>query len=259
MTAWPASQVQRGWPPAPRAWEIVWEVDFRALSSQTLSNGTVSLGGRTFTVANAGNADVFRIEAGVGLEIEPKAGASYAQPSPTCPLLWIDLEDLLPDFDNNDVLFLQFGVDGSDLSETDQGFGHGLGSTRGAVAGDQVKLELRYTGGTEVRVGRVWNSNDLGYAVSASGAAWLGQRWRTWCAESRWSASGPRPLPFEMTLAVPTALAANGGMEAGDTYYFAKAWLRLWLFAWRGAGAGAFTGRWRSMRVWRQRFDRGTT
>jgi hypothetical protein len=58
-----------------------------------------------------------------------------------------------------------------------------------------------------------------------------------------------------MSLAVPTALATNGGPEAGDTYYFAKEWLRLWLFAWRGSSGGAYTARWRSLRVWRQRFD----
>jgi hypothetical protein len=87
----------------------------------------------------------------------------------------------------------------------------------------------------------------------------LGQSWRTWCAETRWSSSLVRPAPQAMSVAAPTALAANGGMEEGDGYYFAAPWLRLWLFGWRGAGASAYTARWRSLRVWRQRFDRGVS
>lgn len=259
MSAWPPARVDRLWPPAPRAWEIAWEVDFRSMSSQTLSNGALSLGGRSFTVANAANADTFRIEAGEGLEIEASSGTDYAQPSPSCPLVWIDLEDLLPDFSNADALFVQAEVDSSELAEADQGFGQGLGSTRGGLAGSQTKAELRYDSGVSLRVGRVWAGNDLGYSVSASGAAWLGQSWRTWCAETRWSSSPVRPAPQSMSVAAPTALAANGGMEEGDGYYFAAPWLRLWLFGWRGGGASAYTARWRSLRVWRQRFDRGVS
>lgn len=260
MSAFPAARIARAWPPEPRAWEIAWEVSFRALSSQSLSDGSVSLGGRSFTVSNSANASTFRVEAGVGLEIAPVAGTDDTPLSPNAPMLAIDLIDLLPDFHNNQALFVQLEVDSSGLDDTGQAFGAALDApvTGGGLYANGTRLEARYDAGVVLHAERVWNNNRLADEVPATGLRWTGHAWNTWRSENRWSASLVRPRPDEMPIGVPCTLGANGGFAVNDWPY-RNFETHFRLYAFRETGANSFTGRWRSMRIWRRRFDRGTS
>ncbi len=258
MSAFPAPLIRRAWPPEPRAWEIAWEVSFRSLSSQTLSNGTVNLGGRTFTVSNAGNADTFRVEAGVGLEIAPVDGTDDTPLSPNAPMLTINLIDLMPDYDNAQVLFVQAEVDTSDLDDAGQAFGAALDApvTGGGLYANGTRLEARYDSGVVLHAERVWNNHRLAKEVPAAGLKWTAHAWNTWRCENRWSASPVRPRPDEMLVGVPCTLGGNGGFGQGDAWPFLKTDTKFRLYAFRETGANAFTGRWASLRIWRRVFDR---
>jgi len=249
MSAWPRPS-KTAWPPSPDRWRLDYEVDFRGEATQTISSSPVTIAGKSWTVVNVGNADVFAVTNGTGLQIGPATGTQYAQATKDAPYLKIDLDELVAKYDRADRLFIQLRVATVGLSADYQSYGLVVGGAKGD-GNDAAMLENQYNGGTVVRSARFggaeWNL-DSGSAE----AGFLGMEVRPLYASTWHSATANAwPRPSEMTQASKAFVLFNSGPLASAGWHGTSS-MNLRLFAERNNGAGAYTAVIEGLRILRQ-------
>lgn len=249
--SWPAIATERAWPVAPQRWRLDYEVDFRAQSTQTISGSSVTIAGKTWTVANAANADTFELTANTGLRIAPGAGTQYDLSTKDAPYVLIGFDDLLDDYDVADRLFVVVRVATAGLSADYQSYGLVVGGDQSG-GNDAGMIENQYTGGAVVRSTRLggseWNDD-----TGSSEAGFLGMESRPlYLATYSAAAAAAWPKPSEMTQASKAFVIFNFGPRATKGSWTDEAAMRLRLFAERNNGAGAFTATFEALRVYRQ-------
>lgn len=147
-------------------WELVYEVDFTALSTTTASgNGAFSIDGITWTVENYANADYIRVLNGTGLQIDPNATASdYWVSVRSAPLLSVPLSALVTDYDwmsDSIRVFSQVGATNADQNYELSAFGIVKLPYPGFTSQVAYQLMYGYAGAAIVREARLLRGNNV--------------------------------------------------------------------------------------------------
>ncbi len=262
MAVWPRQALDRVVPLRASGWEVAYDVDFTALpdSGGDFSDGTVSVGGRSWEAANTGNADTFDIDGGTGLRIAPKQSTVFNNTSQTAPYLEVPFQNLIGDYDRHDRLVVLVRVADAALSEDHQGYGLQVGA--GAATGGQRVGMLQYVYDSSLWL-RCTRYASLG-AFSPSEVAMAGESpfiGLGWRAPVAWSVradvdvlNGGETWPNPRAMTRDTWSFGVGGTTLGSEGLWSSGTDALRLWAERDGASSSFTATFLGLRILIQRW-----
>lgn len=87
-------------PGAASGWQLMNDIDFRALPSATAAGTSISVGSQVWTVDNLSAADSISIVPTVGFVIDPNTSiTNYYEGERSAPVAWVPIKDYVTDYD----------------------------------------------------------------------------------------------------------------------------------------------------------------
>lgn len=248
---WPVQASARVFPPSEVPWRAAFELDLRRLADQSLSGGSATFGGLSWTLGNASSTSTFEIAQGHGLRIAPNDDTRLDASDYTAPYASVKFADLLPQRVRSDRLLVQALVSSSGLAGGGQSYALQCGS--GAVGVNPNRYAAAATvlhdGDLRARAGMYSAGSFYGYdPIVAGEPTQLAVEWDPVMARC-YMGSGARWLrPGALT-----AIAGGGNPEPLDPDdgegLIVPATDLVRLLAWRPTGAAAFTVTFHALRV----------